>query len=101
ATRSLASVRARLRRLERQRRVRVPARAHAGDVHAAGEVAIGKTHPRAAGAALVELLDAKAWLERHSPRRHAHPPPPRPPRRGPAAGPAGSQPAPTGPAPRN
>src|SRR5262249_51699993 len=79
ATRSLASVRARLRRLERQRRVRVPARAHAGDVHAAGEGAIGKTHPGAPEAALVEPLDAEAWLARPSLHRPAPPPPPGPP----------------------
>src|SRR5262249_23648288 len=35
---------------------------------------IGKAHPGAAEAALVELLDAKAWLERHSLQRRAHRP---------------------------
>src|SRR5439155_2047343 len=59
-------------RLERQRPVGVPARAHAGDVHAAREVAIGKAHPGAAEAALVDLLDAEARLERHSLQRCAH-----------------------------
>src|SRR5262249_37390987 len=66
------SVGARLRRLERQRRVRVPARAHAGNVHAAREVAIGKAHPGAAEASLVDLLHAEARLERHSLQRRAH-----------------------------
>src|SRR5262245_45585735 len=61
----------RLCRLERQWRVRVPARAHASNVHAAREVAIGKAHPGAAEAALVELLDAEAGLERHSLKRGA------------------------------
>src|SRR2546429_5577158 len=86
---------ARLRCLKRQRLRRVPARAHAGNTHAAGEVAIGKAHPRAAEAALIELLETKARLERHAPERGAHRPaalPPRPrrppdrPHRPPAAG---------------
>src|SRR6516162_5288623 len=49
----------------------MPARADAGNAHAAGEVAIGKTHPRAAEAALIELLEMKARLERHAPKRRA------------------------------
>src|ERR1700751_3509649 len=60
---------------------RVSARAHAGNTHAAGEVAIGKAHPRAAEAALIELLEMKARLERHALERGAHRPaalPPRP-----------------------
>src|SRR5262245_23823576 len=49
----------------------MPARAHARNAHAAGEVAIGKTHPRAAEAALIQLLEMKARLERHAAERRA------------------------------
>src|SRR5262249_15002962 len=49
----------------------MPARADAGNAHAPGEVAIGKAHPRAAEAALIELLEMKARLERHAPERRA------------------------------
>src|SRR5215510_3130467 len=49
----------------------MPARTHAGNAHAAGEVAIGKAHPRAAEAALIQLLEMKARLERHAPKRRA------------------------------
>src|SRR5262249_57319370 len=75
----------RLRRVERQRLGRMPARAYAGNAHAAGEVAIGKTHPRAAEAALIQLLEMKARLQTHAPQPRADrpalcPPPfPRPP----------------------
>src|SRR5262249_28994372 len=61
----------RLGRVERQRLGRMPARAYAGNAHAAGEVAIGKAHPRAAEAALIQLLEMKARLERHAPKRRA------------------------------
>src|SRR5262245_37778135 len=49
----------------------MPARAHAGNAHAPREVAIGKAHPRAAEAALIELLEMKARLEQHAPKRRA------------------------------
>src|SRR5262249_21756405 len=50
----------------------------AGNAHAAGEVAISKAHPRAAEAALIQLLEMKARLQRHSPGRRAVRPPPYP-----------------------
>src|SRR5262249_4906842 len=75
----------RLRRLERQRLGRMPARADAGNAHAPGEVAIGKAHPRAAEAALIELLELKARPDPQPPERPAAPPPapPQRPRRQP------------------
>jgi hypothetical protein len=52
-----------LPRLERQRLGRMPVLADAGNAHAAREIAIGKAHPRAAEAALVELLETETRLE--------------------------------------
>src|SRR5262245_30616159 len=49
----------------------MPAPAHAGNAHAPREVAIGKAHPRAAEAALIQLLEMKARLEQHAPKRRA------------------------------
>ena len=56
-----------------QRQRRLPARAHAGDAHAAGEVAIGEAEPRhrAAEAALVRAFEIEARLERHALQRGA------------------------------
>src|SRR5262249_8240748 len=100
-----------LRCLKRQRLRRVPACAHAGNTHAAGEVAISQNHPPAPGTALLQLFEMKAPLQPHPPLPSAHPPPPPPPPR-PSRGPppprprsrslpAGSHTARTGPAPRN
>src|SRR5262245_48183296 len=50
----------------------MPVRAHPGNAHAAREVAIGKTHPRAAEAARVKLLETETRLERHALQRRAH-----------------------------
>src|SRR5262249_44812518 len=95
----------RLRRVERQRLGRMPVRAHAGNAHAAGEVAIGKAHPRAAEAALIQLLEMKARLQPPAPGRPARTPPPHPhpsrPPLHPLNFPAGSHTDRTGPAPRN
>src|SRR5207248_4050357 len=43
-----------------------------GDAHALREVAIGKTHPRAAEAAVIGLLDVEARLEWHALERRAN-----------------------------
>src|SRR5262249_7739471 len=39
------------------------------------EVAIGKAHPRAAEAAVIQLLEMKARLEKHAPKRRGDRPP--------------------------
>src|SRR5262245_52144987 len=52
----------------------MPARVHAGNAHAAREVAIGKAHPRAAEAARVELLETETRPECHPLQRRAHRP---------------------------
>src|SRR5262245_40854677 len=74
----LAKVAARLRRLKREGLGRMPARAHAGNAHAAREVTIGKAQPRAAEAALGGLFETETRLKRHplkrrAPRLTAHP----------------------------
>src|SRR6516225_6929040 len=38
----------------------------------AGEIAMGKPHPRAAEAAVIGLLDMEARLKRHAPERRAN-----------------------------
>jgi len=48
------------------------ARAYLSNAHAAGEVAIGEAHPRAAEAAVIGLLEMEARLERHALERRAN-----------------------------
>src|SRR5262249_28820202 len=49
----------------------MPARAQAANAQRPGEAAIAKPHPRAAEAALIQLLEMKARLERHAAERRA------------------------------